>query len=58
MPVEVDFSDYKDVDGYKLPSRVAYVWLDGRDAIILNDVKVNVPIDQAKFGRPPAMKKK
>jgi hypothetical protein len=58
VPVQVDFADYKDVDGYKLPTRIAYVWLDGRDAIILNDVKVNVPIDQAKFGRPPAMKKK
>jgi photosynthetic reaction center cytochrome c subunit len=58
VPVQVDFGDYRDVDGVKLPFYMAYVWLDGRDSIVLNDVKTNVQIDPAKFGRPPAQKKK
>lgn len=58
VPVEVDFADYKNVNGYMMPFRIAYVWLDGRDSIVLNDVKVNVPIEEAKFGRPSALTKK
>jgi len=39
-----------------LPS--GYPWLDGHDSIVLNDIKINVPIDEAKFGRPAPMKPK
>jgi hypothetical protein len=58
VPTEIDFSDYRDVDGIKLPFRIAYVWLDGRDSIVLNEIKTNVPIDEAKFGRPAPLKKR
>ena len=57
VPVQVDFADYRDVNGIKLPYYMAYVWLDGRDSIVLNDVKTNVKIDESKFGRPPSRKK-
>lgn len=57
VPVQVDFADYRDVNGFKLPYYMAYVWLDGRDSIILNDVKTNVPIDENKFARPSLLKK-
>ena len=42
------------VDGVKMPFRVLYAWLDGRDAIQLSKIETNVSIDAAKFGRPPA----
>src|SRR5580692_4375851 len=58
VPTQIDFSDYRDVDGIKLPFRIAYVWLDGRDSIVLNEIKTNVPIDDAKFGRPAPLKKR
>lgn len=58
VPTEIDFSDYRDVDGIKLPFRMAYVWLDGRDSIVLNDIKTNVPIDETKFGRPAPLAKR
>lgn len=58
VPTEIDFGDYRDVNGIKLPFRISYVWLDGRDSIVLNDVKTNVPIDDAKFGRPAPLKKR
>ena len=57
VPTEIDFADYRDVNGIKLPFRISYVWLDGRDSIILSDIKTNVPIDEAKFGKPAPLKK-
>src|SRR5580658_1229743 len=57
VPTQIDFSDYRDVDGMKFPFRIAYVWLDGRDSIVLDEVKTNVPIEEAKFGRPAPLKK-
>jgi hypothetical protein len=57
VPTQTDFSDYRDVNGIKFPFKMAYVWLDGRDLIVLNDVKTNVAIDEAKFGRPAPRKK-
>ncbi len=52
IPTQIDFTDYRDVNGVKLPFRITYAWLDGRDSIELNEIKTNVPIDEAKFGKP------
>jgi hypothetical protein len=57
VPTQIDYADYRDVNGIKLPFRLTYAWLDGRDSIVLNDIKTNVPIDEAKFARPAPMKK-
>ena len=56
IPTQIDFADYRDVNGIKLPFRITFAWLDGRDSIILNNITTNVPIDQAKFGRPAPLK--
>jgi photosynthetic reaction center cytochrome c subunit len=52
VPTQVDYSDYREVNGIKMPFRMTFAWLDGRDAIQLSDVKANVAIDEAKFGHP------
>lgn len=52
VPTQVDYSDYRDVGGIKFPFHWTFAWLDGRDSFEFSDVKVNVPIDAAKFGRP------
>ena len=57
VPTQIDFADYRDVNGLKLPFRITYAWLDGRDSIVLSDIKLNVPIDEAKFGRPAPLKR-
>src|SRR3989441_8257548 len=57
VPTQIDFADYKDVNGIKLPFRITYAWLDGRDSIVLSEIKTNVPIDETKFGRPAPVKK-
>jgi photosynthetic reaction center cytochrome c subunit len=54
VPTQIDYSDYRDVGGVKMPFRWTVEWLDGRDAFELKEVKLNVPIDPAKFGKPPA----
>ena len=57
VPTQIDFGDYRDVNGIKLPFRMTYAWLDGRDAIVLDEIRTNVPVDEAKFGRPAPLPK-
>jgi hypothetical protein len=52
VPSQVDYSDYRDVDGIKFPFQYKFSWLDGRDNYQLTDVKVNVPIEDSRFGKP------
>jgi hypothetical protein len=56
VPTQIDFTDYRDVGGLKLPFRITYAWLDGRDSIVLNEIRANVPVDEAKFGKPAPLK--
>ena len=56
VPTQIDFADYRDVNGIKLPFRITYAWLDGRDSIVLSEIKTNVPVDEAKFGKPAPLK--
>jgi hypothetical protein len=56
VPTQVDFADYRDVNGIKLAFRITYAWLDGRDSIVLNEIQTNVPVDEAKFGKPAPLK--
>lgn len=52
VPTQVDYADYRDVGGIKFPYRWTFAWLDGRDNYEFTDVRLNVPIDAAKFGQP------
>jgi hypothetical protein len=57
VPTQIDYTDYRDVGGVKMPFHLTFAWLDGRDAIQLTEIQTNVPIEDAKFGRPvPAAK--
>jgi hypothetical protein len=52
VPTQIDYSDYRDVDGIKMPFHMTFAWLDGRDTIQLSEIQTNVPIEDSKFGRP------
>jgi Photosynthetic reaction centre cytochrome C subunit len=54
VATQIDYSDYREVDGIKFPFEYSFSWLDGRYSAKLNDIKTNVAIDAAKFGRPSA----
>lgn len=51
-PMQVDYADYREVAGVKLPHRIILTWLDGRSIIQLTDVKKNMVIDPSNFERP------
>jgi outer membrane lipoprotein-sorting protein len=51
-PTQIDYSDYRDVAGIKMPFHITTTWTDGRSNIELVDVQRNVPIDAAKFAKP------
>jgi len=53
-PTQVDYSDYRDVAGIKLPFHWTVTWTDGRSITELAQVQPNVPIDPAKFAKPAA----
>lgn len=49
---QVDYSDYREVAGVKLPFRWTVTWLNGRSQYALSELQPNVPIDAATFARP------
>ena len=52
MPTRIDYSDYRDVAGVKMPFKWTVTWLDGRETFELTDVQPNVAIDPTKFAKP------
>jgi len=56
VPVQIDYLDYRDVNGIKFPFELKFSWLDGKYSAKLKDIKTNVPIDASKFGEA-ALKK-
>lgn len=54
MPVQVDYTDYRDADGVKIPFRWTLSRPGGRFSIQIDSVQQNVPIDDSKFAKPAA----
>jgi outer membrane lipoprotein-sorting protein len=54
LPTQVDYADYREVAGVKLPFRWTVTWLDGKDTMELRDVRPNVAIDAGRFAKPAA----
>lgn len=52
MPTQIDYADYREVDGVKTPWRWTLSRPNGRFTIQLKEVKNNVPIDDARFTKP------
>jgi photosynthetic reaction center cytochrome c subunit len=53
VPTQVDYGDYREVNGVKMPFQMVFAWMDGRDAIRLSDIQINLSIDASKFAPPP-----
>ncbi len=49
---EVDFDDYREVEGVKVPHRWGVTWLSGRSTFEWANVRANVAIDEARFAKP------
>ena len=56
VPIMIDYADYREVDGIRLPHTWTFAWLDGRTTMNLKEIRLNQKIDPAVFGRPAALK--
>ena len=52
VPTQVDYADYRDVGGTKLPFKWTATWTDGQSTAELTEIQTNAPIDSARFARP------
>ena len=53
-PSQVDYADYRDVDGVKIPFKWTIARPGGRFTIQIDQVQQNVPIEESKFAEPAA----
>jgi photosynthetic reaction center cytochrome c subunit len=59
VPTQIDYSDYREVSGIRMPFRWVVTWTGGRSTIELSEVRPNATIDDSKFTQPaPAVVKK
>jgi outer membrane lipoprotein-sorting protein len=54
LPTQIDYADYREVDGVKIPFRWTLARSSGLFTIQVSEVKENVAVDDAKFAKPPA----
>ena len=52
IPIRFDFSDYREAGGIRRPFQWVKAWTNNRVVFRLKDVRVNVPVDAARFARP------
>jgi hypothetical protein len=52
LVTQVDYDNYREVAGVKMPFRWTVSWLSGRSIFELSDVQPNVAIDPARFVMP------
>jgi hypothetical protein len=52
VPMQIDYADYRDVAGVKMPFRWTATWTDGQSTTQLTELQPNVQIEPARFGRP------
>ncbi len=52
LPVQVDYSDYRDVNGVKMPFKYTQTGLDGRDTFELTQIRANQNIEASRFAKP------
>lgn len=52
VPTQIDYSDYREVAGVRMPFKMVITWTDGQSNILLTDVQPNAAIDATQFARP------
>jgi photosynthetic reaction center cytochrome c subunit len=56
LPTQVDYADYRQADGVKIPFRWTLSRPGNRFTIQVDQLEQNVPVDDAKFNPPPTQK--
>jgi len=52
VPTQIDYLEYRPVDGIMIPFRWTFGWVSGREEYSLSEVKLNVPVEASKFAKP------
>jgi hypothetical protein len=52
LPTQIDYADYRETNGVKIPYRWTLARPSGRFTIQVSDVKQNVEVEDAKFAKP------
>ena len=52
VPTQIDYSDYRDVSGVKMPFKWTYGWVSGREEYVVTSYDANASVDAAKFREP------
>src|SRR5579859_1449886 len=52
LPTQIDYSDYREANGVKVPYRWTLARPSGRFTIMVSELRQNVPVDEAKFAKP------
>src|SRR5258705_9420850 len=58
VPTQIDYADYRDVGGVKMPFKTVITWTDGQNTITLSEVRPNVAIDAARFATPAPFRRR
>ena len=51
-PIQIDYSDWRDVSGSKMPYAWTVTWTNGQSTYRVTDVQPNIAIDQVRFAKP------
>ena len=57
IPEQIDFADYRDVDGVKFPFLITLSSIEVGNPVstrTFSEIKLNPTVDDAKFNMPPA----
>jgi hypothetical protein len=52
VPTQIDYRDYREVAGVKMPFQWTLAWLDGKEDFALAEVRANVAVEASWFARP------
>jgi hypothetical protein len=52
VPVQIDYGDYRDAAGVKLPYQLTITWTNGRSVAKFTELHTNVSIENARFAQP------
>jgi photosynthetic reaction center cytochrome c subunit len=52
VPTQIDYSDYREVAGVKMPFKWTTTWTDNQAFNELTEIRPNVPIEATRFARP------
>jgi photosynthetic reaction center cytochrome c subunit len=53
LPIQVDYSDYRELAGVKIPYKWVVTWTNGQSHNELTEARANVAIEASRFARPP-----